>query len=813
MRWFNLNCHGASCYDAIFWGVDGTSYKFPLLGSISGTYGFNDYLQTVISPTIEYAKNTAVVDAVRIFMSWNVWEYDPATYLSRLDSILERCKRFNLKVSLVLWSNEGAPNGLLGPALDYVTNGTTNELVDVRSFFNPANSTQSVSPLVDLLSPTTAGFGLNVFPMSKIGSYETKYNALLQNPGMRNILRGSSFFTSTRSTVAPLDVNNVDGGNAYLDSIVTKYSDPLGAYYDTVFSFDIMHAPLQISKGRPLIQSAERDAVYTFIDSTLTRVSSILSANSSSQKVAISPISTSFYDPASESINSRQANIYIPLSVFASVGWASKNLLNYYDSAGSETVASSLLSSGEIASDGLDATALVSSGNKQELDILGWAETQPDSVPFSYPYLRGVNYLPMASTSHCLHLAMIPMVGDPYADTSGGFFHEPYLINELDVLSSVGFNNIRFWGSFTGWCCGRTEYMASLKAVANQLRRRGMTMTYIMFNAIPAGIGTTPGTDARVLVNATGFNESLLRLALWSLSDAWQVNAGAPLSMPQNETDLTHISEPMDDVSWSAQGDYGSWIDTAFQTKVATYISDIATFFATDADGIAAFCSYDLYNEVNLLYAPNGVQSPVLRERLIKFMVRLYQDISAIHQNPACTVGWAGNSAGLSEEIMLRGCNLAYVSAHSYAYTASDAEYTHIDNVMAAAQAEAAALGIPFVLSEYYVIPENQGQLYRYIEIIARHGMGSQMWCYIQNNAYRTRLEVSQAARPFDGIVTCSTRAKSITRNQTLLFVPQSSLVLTDHNADHNADHGPVNPLSVTSMSADSVAAKQITEL
>lgn len=806
MRWTNLNPKGLPCYDALFWGVDGTSYKFDDLGSLDGAYTFDDYLNDCISPAIEYARNTMLLDSLRIFMSWNVWEVNPSRYIERLNAILARCDRFNLRVVLVLWSNEGAPDGLLGPALDYVTNGTTNELVDVRSIFNPANTSEPADPLSDLLSTATAGFGLNTFPIRKMGSTTTR-KCLLQNPGMRNILRGASFFSSTRGVAAPLDVNNVDGATAFHNSIVGLYSQPSNPYYNVIVGYDVMNFPLQVGPGRPLIQQGEIDAVYAFVDSAITEVKSILDSNGSTQKIAISAKSISFYSPGAEFNKFDQANLYVPLSLFGTISWSSMDLLSLQDAAGSEATAEALIPLSNVAHDGMDTTDMVSTGTRPLLDILGWCELKSlRAVRQGIPGLRGVNFLPCPSTSHSLHLSWLPMVGDPYANTSGGFYHEPHCADELDVLQSVGYRNVRVWGSCIAWYVDPTGYMQTLKSLCRLLRQRGMSMTYIVFNAVPAGFGVNPGTSARSTLQFTGFNQAATLSALWLISDTWQVS-GAPDNMPVDRTDLTHVPEPITAAEWATLGQYGTWSDTQMQTIVSDYLAAIGSFFNSDADGNAAYFSYDLFNEVNIQFSSESVKALIM-----DFLKQEYQMLAAEHPALLATVGFAGYSVGLGTQLAGMGVPLAYLSQHAYAYTATESEFQTIATAARAISDEAESLGIPAVMSEFYVTPENAGQMHKYLEIVETNAMGMQSWSYIRNNAYRDGIQITAGARPFDGQVICSTPARQILRSQRLSFIPVSELDINDHNGDHNADHGPGPFVTPTENAADMASLFAILE-
>ena len=406
-----------------------------------------------------------------------------------------------------------------------------------------------------------------------------------------------------------------------------------------------------------------------------------------------------------------------------------------------------------------------------------------------FSQLRGVNYLPMASTSNCLHLALLPIVasaGRP--TTAGGFFHQSHLEDELDVLQGVGFQNIRIWGSLAGYICDPTGYMASLKIVAQQCNARGIKMTYVVFNQIPAGLATA-GSSTATFYDVVNGSPSSLRTALWAACNAWQTNGDAPAAMPPGEQDISHWPEPKTGDEWGLGGPYGQWTDTAFQADVGAYVRAIASFFATDPDGMSAFESIDLYNEVNLVMR----HSDASRDMVIDFICKVEDAMRLVFPGIVTTVGWAGDPTGLTTELAQLGCYLSYLSMHAYAYSATNESYASIQAVAGAVKDEADSLGIPAVLSEFYVRPENAGQLYKYDAILRSSGvapMGWQMWCYIQNNAYRNGVESGTwdyggFSYPFDGLVTCTKAMDDILTTDTLTFTTTGG----EHNEEHSDEH------------------------
>lgn len=417
-----------------------------------------------------------------------------------------------------------------------------------------------------------------------------------------------------------------------------------------------------------------------------------------------------------------------------------------------------------------------------EVNVLKSTETSI-TPPMDFTTIRGVNYLPIASTSHCLHLGLVPIVASAGRPTiAGGFFHPSHLTDELDVLESVGFNNIRLWGSLLGYLCDPDGYMASLKTVAQECVARGIGITYIMFNQIPAGLATAGGS-AFTFFSAIGDAPATLIGALWTQCNSWQNANEAPANMPPNEQDLTHWPEPLTGAEWLSEGRYGEWENTTFQSKVGQYVQAIAEFFANDSDGAASFHSVDLYNECNLPFYSQGGAETGARELILDFICKVESSMRYIFPNIATTVGWAGDPAGrdsdlpgMTTQLANRGCRLSYSSMHAYNYDATPEQFAAISAVMASAKAEAAALNIPLVFSEFYVRPENTGQMADYVAVMAENSpVGGQSWCYIQNNAYRDSVASGTwnyhgFSYPFDGLVTCRTPMLSILTTDTLVF-------------------------------------------
>lgn len=417
-----------------------------------------------------------------------------------------------------------------------------------------------------------------------------------------------------------------------------------------------------------------------------------------------------------------------------------------------------------------------------EVNVLQSTETSI-TPPMDFTTIRGVNYLPIASTSHCLHLGLVPIVASAGRPTiAGGFFHASHLRDELDVLQSVGFNNIRLWGSLLGYLCDPSGYMASLKTLCQECNSRGIGVTYILFNQIPAGLATAGGS-AFTFFSALGDAPATLIAALWAQCTSWQSNVHAPSNLPPNEQDLSHWPEPLTGDEWIALGRYGEWSNTSFQSRVGDYIRDIAHFFKNDSDGSAAFHSVDLYNECNLPFYTQAGEETGARELILDFICKVESAMRYVFPDIATTVGWAGNPSGrdsslpgMTTQLANRGCRLSYGSMHAYNYDATPEQFAAISAVMASAKEELALLNIPLVFSEFYVRPENTGQMSNYIAMMESNApVGGQSWCYIQNNAYRDSVKSGSwnyhgFSYPFDGLVTCRTPMLSILTTDTLEF-------------------------------------------
>lgn len=350
--------------------------------------------------------------------------------------------------------------------------------------------------------------------------------------------------------------------------------------------------------------------------------------------------------------------------------------------------------------------------------------------------LRGTNYLPMPGLSDNLHLAWLPPNGQVVRPTVGvdGYFSLRHLRNDLDRMRYSGINNIRLWGSLVSWLANQAAYTQILTAIAAECAARNMTVTYVMWNAIPAGFAATGSLiDSKDAIASAGTAGSAM-LAFWALTAGWLAHANYPVGVPAGDGDLTHIMEPLKTSAWTTQGYYADWSDAFLKASVASYITAMANFW--HGPGRPAFQSYDLYNEPDAIF--NGTVDPYIKN----FIVETYNRIAAVHPDPECTVGWAGDSATLSPAIMvappadvsrpLSGVPLHYFSLHNY-----DGAGPFLTAVLATSAA-AARYGKQVVVSEFYDAGQQGGLLSGYLSTIFFSNAGGQIWSYIGDNAYRS---------------------------------------------------------------------------
>lgn len=390
------------------------------------------------------------------------------------------------------------------------------------------------------------------------------------------------------------------------------------------------------------------------------------------------------------------------------------------------------------------------------------------SANVTFTDLRGCNYLPMCEVwSHSLHLSLVPLRADSSGrpTTSGGFFHEPFARASLDQLEAAGFNNIRVWGSFMGWVADPEGYLASLRTLARLCAERDIGITYVMWNIIPAGAASGGGSAYDIVVGSS-YLSSTVTSALWTLADAWQGSPSAPDHIPTNDVDLSHYPEPLTAEQWNSLGRFGEWSDTTFQGLVRDYIVAMARFWGNDADGVAAYHSTDLYNE------PNGVSLPGdAQANIYDFIAKMERAMRDLQPNLCATVGWAAASSGRNTAVAALGTRLSYVSYHGYAYSATPEEFATIAASLDASVETANDMGLPTVWSEFFVVPENRGQMQDYLDIALASGVGTQSWCYIHNRSQTDRGTTAGGfSWPLDGLITVTQPALSITTSTTLEY-------------------------------------------
>lgn len=382
---------------------------------------------------------------------------------------------------------------------------------------------------------------------------------------------------------------------------------------------------------------------------------------------------------------------------------------------------------------------------------------------------RGTNFLPMPSMSHSLPLAWLPLVDDGAGrpdKTKGGFFYRPHLQLELDQHASVGFNVLRVWGDWGAWCADRAGYLESLRVLCAEMNARGLGMTYILWNGVPAGHGVN--ASMRQLLVAANYDPSSLRSLLWTLADTWNSpGGGAPPGMPSGELDTSHPPTPLNATEWIVSGRFGEWTDRRSQELVALYVRDVCTFLRQNADAAQCVKSIDLCNEANVL-----MSDATGRENVLDWLAQTWHLVKSVHPAIPCTVGWAGggNAQGATNnrhaQLAAKGVRLSYLSMHHYS-AGTDEGFAILRTLIDACKAEAAAAVGPaaaplqVVVSECIVMPQDGGQVHRYLEEFQRQGIGAQVWCYIANNARRI-LAGYAGPQDFDGIVACETPALEI---------------------------------------------------
>jgi hypothetical protein len=176
-------------------------------------------------------------------------------------------------------SNE-LPDGYTIAIGVYSADGTTAEIYvddadlrlmatdyDIRGHFNPRNTTNlyfnpvddSPFTLQDLVDPRTGGYGSEnayaneeagigyVFKKSVKNSFDLSDLPIqLQNPGIRQIRRGREFFKSQRNdALSAINVDNVNGGDLYIDSIINAMVE-LGE--EKFFALELFDRPFDLRR-------------------------------------------------------------------------------------------------------------------------------------------------------------------------------------------------------------------------------------------------------------------------------------------------------------------------------------------------------------------------------------------------------------------------------------------------------------------------------------------------------------------------------------------------------------------------------------
>lgn len=422
-------------------------------------------------------------------------------------------------------------------------------------------------------------------------------------------------------------------------------------------------------------------------------------------------------------------------------------------------------------------------------DLRPVSSVQPSAIPGGFTKLRGTNWIPGHATwGHCLPLAYQPMV-DPNAarpvDPTDGFFHPLIIAAELDELQAVGFKHIRTRGSMLGWAVDRIKYFQCLKGICAAMVARGMGITYELWTSTPAGYAAFAlGTDTQLLLNFSGYDGATLRANLWDFCEQWQIINAA--NIPARELDLSHWPEPLSGQGWINQGRFGDWTDTTFQRLVGEYVREVAYFFANDPDARAAFVSMDIYNEAGV--PAQATNDPALKTVILSHVNEFMLQCATVIRSIFPAVQFTGGSSD-DQALQLRGARLSYLGRHIYnffdpargpSFAALNEAFFQAYAADIASVGPADALGMANAVTEFFVTPENDGQMHRYLNPILAAGMGFQTWAHLEHNAWRS-LPGRFGPQHFDGIRRCTTAALDVT----------TSMLVSDWGDDFGDDFGP----------------------
>ena len=353
---------------------------------------------------------------------------------------------------------------------------------------------------------------------------------------------------------------------------------------------------------------------------------------------------------------------------------------------------------------------------------------------------RGMNYLP--ATTRALDNATALL---PYDNPNGltGSYSQGQIDQELQYIASHGLNTVRVFPSFYGYLVDRVAYMNSLRDLASSCTRHGLYITYVVWNVValsaPPYAGGPPevwqdlqGTDPHAATNAVLYQSLMDRNQAMSqlfghLVPPWAPHHYSIHAEPGHELFQNHGGDPL------------NWPND-LKPRVDAYLDAVATFFATDPIGQAAFASYDLLNEPNTL-------GPMHETAYLEFIRYTKMRLDQNHPGATCTVGWATSDPMLEQtDQRLRtqfGVEQTYLSSHSYARP------ERFEEICADRARYAATQSKDFVLSEFHRVDITSGVLEYQLSSLVRHGLGGQAWGLIQSNGW---LPGPTPGVPIDGI-------------------------------------------------------------
>lgn len=353
---------------------------------------------------------------------------------------------------------------------------------------------------------------------------------------------------------------------------------------------------------------------------------------------------------------------------------------------------------------------------------------------------RGTNYVPATTRAFDTATAMLP-----HDNPNGlvGEFSSSQVEDEIAFIASHGLNTVRVFTSFYGFLVDKQAYRSSLRELARICTRHGVRITFVFWNLVAVSVPSSPGSPLELWHDLAGSTAQaptnpVLYQGLRARSAA--LNALYGHLVPPWAPHFAGIhAEPGRELLLTYGGDPAPW-PFELGARVDEYIDEVASFFGQDPAGQAAFASYDLFNEPNILPAPN-------ESTYLEFIAHTFHRVQLRHPNAACTVGWAAASSitdTLDQELEnVWNVHPTYLSGHSYARPEGFAE----DCANRAAYAR--SRGMPFVMSEFHRTDRTSGVVEAQLSLLVRHGLAGQMWGLIQSNAF---IDYLGAPMPIDGV-------------------------------------------------------------